>query len=173
MILCPSCGGSNSDGTRFCVRCGAGLAPVPEPGSWRAETEGRQATDHAAYPTGDYTPPAAPPAYQQPPAPLSYQQSYQSQQPTAGQQMHPVIPALISFFFPGLGLLAVPNKAGLGIGIFAAYLALGIVGGILTLVVVGLCVLMLMPLANIAAAIHSWDEAAKQSNGQFQPLLFK
>ena len=28
-------------------------------------------------------------------------------------------------------------------------------------------------LANVAAAIHSWDEAAKASGGQFQPILFK
>lgn len=172
MTLCPSCGGENADGTRFCVRCGAGLAPVPEPGAWRAETQSGQGTDQAAYPTGEYRPPTAPPVYQQPPAPLSYQQSYQSQTAT-GQQMHPVIPALISLFFPGLGLLAVPKKAGLGIGIFVAYLALGIVGVILTLVLIGACVLMLMPLANVVAAIHSWDEAAKQSNGQFQPILFK
>ncbi len=32
---------------------------------------------------------------------------------------------------------------------------------------------MVMPLINIAAAVHSWDEAAKASNGQFQPILFK
>ena len=28
-------------------------------------------------------------------------------------------------------------------------------------------------LINVAAAIHSWDEAAKASGGQFQPILFK
>src|SRR5947209_275495 len=29
------------------------------------------------------------------------------------------------------------------------------------------------PQANVGAAIHSWDEAAKASGGQFQPILFK
>ncbi|HEX8472679.1 MAG TPA: hypothetical protein VF666_01475 [Pyrinomonadaceae bacterium] len=173
MILCPSCGGENADGTRFCVRCGAGLAPVPEPGSWRADTDPRQESTTSAYPTGEYRPPTTPPGYQPPPAaPMTYQpQSYQ-QQTTAGggQQMHPIIPALISFFFPGLGLIAVPNKAGLGIGIFVAHLVLTFIIAIITL---GLCLLVYLPIASIVAAIHSWDESAKASNGQFQPILFK
>lgn len=87
--------------------------------------------------------------------------------------MHPAIPALVSLFFPGLGLLFVPNKAGLGIGIFAATLGFAVVATILTLVLVGACLFMLMPLISVAAAVHSWDEAAKASNGQFQPILFK
>ena len=37
----------------------------------------------------------------------------------------------------------------------------------------GSCLFFLVPLANVAAAIHSWDEAAKASGGQFQPILFK
>jgi hypothetical protein len=98
----------------------------------------------------------------------SYQQTQGGNQP-----MHPAIPALVSFFFPGIGLLFVPNKAGLGIGIFAATLAYTVIAIILTFVAVGLCLFMVMPLINIAAAIHSWDEAAKTSNGQFQPILFK
>lgn len=36
MISCSSCGAENVDGTRFCVRCGAGLAAAPAPGSWQA-----------------------------------------------------------------------------------------------------------------------------------------
>jgi hypothetical protein len=87
--------------------------------------------------------------------------------------MHPAVPAIVSLFFPGLGLLFVPGKAGLGIGIFAAYLALVVVGFILTFVLIGMCLLLLLPLGNVLAAVHSWDEAAKTSGGQFQPLLFK
>lgn len=186
MILCSACGGENADGTRFCVRCGAALAPVPEPGAWREDTAEGQPSVRQGYPredlgggsapygnapynnptsygnpnqtTGEYRPPA-PLQYNQPPAGPYGQQS--------GQGMHPIIPALISFFFPGLGLLAVPNKAGLGIGIFIAYLILSVV---LFILVIGICV---VPVANVVLAIHSWDEAAKASNGQFQPLLFK
>ena len=81
--------------------------------------------------------------------------------------MPAAVPALVSFFFPGLGLLFVPNKAGLGIGIFIAYMVLAI---ITIMLVIGIC---LVPIANVLLAIHSWDEAAKNSNGQFQPILFK
>jgi uncharacterized RDD family membrane protein YckC len=38
MALCSSCGGENADGTRFCVRCGAGLSAAPSPGSWQTPT---------------------------------------------------------------------------------------------------------------------------------------
>ncbi|HYN83646.1 MAG TPA: RDD family protein [Pyrinomonadaceae bacterium] len=34
MTLCPSCGAENAEGTKFCVKCGAGLAAAPSPGSW-------------------------------------------------------------------------------------------------------------------------------------------
>jgi uncharacterized RDD family membrane protein YckC len=34
MTLCPSCGAENVDGTKFCVKCGAGLSAAPSPGSW-------------------------------------------------------------------------------------------------------------------------------------------
>lgn len=181
MTLCTSCGGENVDGAKFCVRCGAGLGATsttstPEPGSWlnADETTSRTATDEAQRSsTGGYTPPSASsyPTYTPPQSVIPPALSYQT--PAGGQQMHPVIPALVSFFFPGLGLLFVPDKAGLGIGIFAAYLVLGVIGVVLTFVLIGLCVFMLMPIANIAAAIHSWDEAAKTSGGQFQPILFK
>lgn len=192
MILCASCGGENADGMRFCVRCGAALAPVPEPGAWRDETSESQPSVKPGYPredfgqanppyanpnpqggeyqlgnmnssTGEYRPPAP---YNPPPYPAQNPGGYGQQQRT-GQPMHPIVPALISFFFPGLGLLAVPNKAGLGIIIFIAYMVLSI---ILVMLLIGICV---VPIANILLAIHSWDESAKSSNGQYQPLLFK
>jgi len=174
MTSCPSCGGENVDGARFCVKCGATLSPAPAPESWRTSGDLNQPASEQANPstgtsTGGYTPPSAQsyPTYN-PPQNMTFQP-----QPGAANQMHPAIPALVSLFFPGLGLLFVPNKAGLGIGVFAAYIALGIVATILTFVLVGVCIFMLMPLANIVAAVHSWDEAAKSSNGQFQPILFK
>ena len=38
---------------------------------------------------------------------------------------------------------------------------------------IGTCLFIAVPLVNVGAAIHSWDEAAKSSGGQFQPILFK
>ncbi|HEX5708536.1 MAG TPA: RDD family protein [Pyrinomonadaceae bacterium] len=34
MTLCPSCGAENVDGTKFCVKCGAGISAAPSPGAW-------------------------------------------------------------------------------------------------------------------------------------------
>lgn len=178
MIPCPSCGAENVEGTRFCVKCGTSLpaAGAPEPESWRQSGDLNQTqTEQSARPSGGYTPPSAPQSSYPSYTPQQQQgMSYQGGQSSSGaQQMHPAIPALVSLFFPGLGLLFVPNKAGLGIGIFAGYMVLGIIGFVLTFVVIGLCLLLALPLGNVVAAIHSWDEAAKTSGGQFQPILFK
>jgi hypothetical protein len=99
--------------------------------------------------------------------------NYQPQ--PASTQMHPAIPAIVSLFFPGIGLLFVPNKAGLGIGIFAGYIVLNVILLVLTLITFGIggCLFFLLPIVNVAAGVHSWDEAAKASGGQFQPILFK
>ena len=187
MAVCANCGTSNVEGTKFCVTCGATLGDAPAPESWRASSE--LGTPPAAPAdeggsAGGYTPGSSAAggyAPQTPPPPSSYptytpQQSPQGYQPQGAggaQQMHPAVPAILSLFLPGIGLLLLPNKQGLGIGIFAGYVVLGIIGFILSFVFIGLCILVLMPLANIAAAIYSWDEAAKLSGGQFQPILFK
>jgi hypothetical protein len=181
MALCANCGTNNIEGTKFCVGCGSQLGEAPAPESWRASSDlgapPAGATDPARpeAQTGGYVPQVPPPpsypAYSQPQTPAA---GYQ--QPAVGgasQQMHPAIPALVSFFLPGIGLLFVPNKQGLGIGIFAATIGYVILATILTFFVVGICLFIAMPLVNIAAAIHSWDEAAKASGGQFQPILFK
>ena|SRR5687767_252729 len=173
MIACPSCGAGNDDGTRFCVKCGTTLPASPAPESWRQSGDlGQQQTQQPGYQSGGYAPPQQPqssyPAY-------NPQQYPQQQQPALGgsQPMHPAVPAVVSLFLPGIGLLFVPNKAGLGIGIFAATIVYAVIATILTFVVVGVCLFAVMPLINVAAAVHSWDEAAKNSNGQFQPILFK
>lgn len=36
MTLCTSCGTENAEGMKFCVKCGAALAPAPDPGAWKA-----------------------------------------------------------------------------------------------------------------------------------------
>ncbi|HEX8127631.1 MAG TPA: hypothetical protein VF527_00790 [Pyrinomonadaceae bacterium] len=174
MATCVSCGTNNVEGTKFCVSCGATLTTAPAPESWRAsgDLNNQPPTADPYNPAGGYTPQTPPPNYPSYNAGQNITPSYQ-QSPSANQPMHPAVPALVSFFFPGLGLLFVPNKAGLGIAIFAGTLAYAVVATILTFVAIGLCLFMVMPIINIAAAIHSWDEAAKNSNGQFQPILFK
>ena len=174
MPHCANCGTNNLEGVRFCVSCGSQVGDAPPPESWRASSElggsvppapSADPTDPNAGATG-YTPPAPPsyPTY----APQQQQMPYyQQQQRPASQPMHPAVPAVVSLFFPGLGLLFVPNKAGLGIGIFIAYIIFAVVT---ILLVVGIC---LAPIANVLIAVHSWDEAAKTSGGQFQPILFK
>jgi len=180
MISCPSCGAENAEGTRFCVKCGTTLSSAPAPESWRAPSGDLNATKVGDPPggtaggtAGGYTPQTPPSSYPTytPPQGVSYQP-----QPAGGSQpMHPAVPALVSFFVPGIGLLFVPNKAGLGLGIFAGYCVLVFILIVLAVITLGLgsCLFILLPLANVAAAIHSWDEAAKSSGGQFQPLLFK
>jgi hypothetical protein len=188
MATCASCSTNNVEGTKFCVSCGATLAPAsaPAPESWRVSGDLNNQPPPAAANPYNQPPPASDPygqsagyTPQQPPSgypPYNAGQNmmpqYQ-QTPTTGEPMHPIVPALVSFFIPGIGLLFVPNKAGLGLGIFAATVGYVIVATILTFVFVGICLFIAMPLINIAAAIHSWDEAAKNSNGQYQPIYFK
>jgi hypothetical protein len=182
MTSCPSCGAENTDGTRFCVKCGTTLSTAPAPESWRAPSGDLNQTKVSDPPgsspggsAGGYapqTPPASSYPTYTPPQGVSYQP-----QPAGGssQPMHPAVPAIVSFFVPGIGLLFVPNKAGLGLGIFAGYVVLVFILIVLAVITLGIgsCLFFLLPLANVAAAIHSWDEAAKTSGGQFNPILFK
>ncbi|MFL6230271.1 MAG: hypothetical protein ACJ741_15975 [Pyrinomonadaceae bacterium] len=181
MAVCANCGTSNIDGTKFCVSCGGQLGDAPAPESWRASSElgtppAGATTDTAPGATsggaGGYTPQTPPsnyPTY----TPPQGTQGYQPQGAGGAQQMHPAVPAIISLFLPGIGLLLVPNKQGLGIGIFVGYIVLWIITFLLTFLFIGICLFLLFPLVHIAAAVHSWDEAAKVSGGQFQPILFK
>lgn len=167
MVRCISCGVENVDGARFCVKCGAAIGS-PAPGSWRADQSDPddQSTEYAAPPPSFSMPPVV---YPQPPSVLPYQQE------TTSQSIHPAIPAVVSLLFPGLGLLFVRNKAGLGVGIFAGYIALNIAIFFLAVITLGIgsCLFLLVPLANVIAAVHSYDVAAKSSNNDFQPILFK
>jgi hypothetical protein len=156
------------------VKCGTTLSAAPAPESWRAPSGdlNQTVTDQPGSSTGGYAPPVTPPssypAYT-PPQNMSYQP-----QPTQGTQpMHPALPAIISLFFPSLGLLLVPNKAPVGIGIFIGYIIYWGIAFVLSFVVIGFCLFLIMPIINILAAVHSWDEAAKTSGGQFKPILFK
>lgn len=201
MVICNSCGTENTDGAKFCVRCGSSLtaaaasSAAPEPGAWRDPSAPvgsgglnepmRQENLGGPPPVADPYAVPPPPLSSAPPPPYAPPAAYNpyGQQPNAGQYpppaagepMHPAVPAIVSLFFPGIGLLFLPNKAGLGIGLFVGYLVLNIVLVVLTVITFGLggCLYLLVPLVNILAAVHSWDEAAKVSGGKFQPLLFK
>ncbi len=179
MATCATCGTNNVDGTKFCVSCGADLATAPAPESWRmsGDLNNQPPPDGTYDPAGGYTPqtpPSSPPAYPSYNPGQNMTPSYR-QAPGTSQPMHPAVPAIVSFFLPGIGLLFVPNKVGLGLGVFAGYIALNIILFVLAVITLGIgsCLFLAVPLVNVAAGIHSWDEAAKSSNGQFQPLLFK
>ena len=177
MAYCTSCGTENTEGSRFCSRCGAALAPAP--GAWRASDEPSSEPNKPPFSEATNPPPAT--ATYTPPPPTNYPLYNQLPSTTQHQQtfgtdiVHPAIPALISFFFPGLGLLFVPNKVGLGVSIFAGFVALNIVLFILAVITIGLgsCLFLAVPLLNVVAAVHSYDETAKASDGKFQPVLFK
>lgn len=193
MTTCINCGSANADGTKFCASCGTQLATttptsnpstIPPPESWRVDSDVQERAPGAnnfGGSTGGYTPPPAPssyPTYNSPPSGNQYgNQNFpvRNNQGAANNGIHPVVPALVSFFLPGIGLLFVPNKVPLALGVFGGYIALNVLLFILTVVTFGLggCLFFALPLVNIAAAIHSYDEAAKASGGQYAPLLFK
>ena len=52
MIACPSCGGENVEGTRFCVKCGTTLPVAPAPESWRSS--GDLGQQQQSNPAGGY-----------------------------------------------------------------------------------------------------------------------
>jgi hypothetical protein len=163
MAFCTSCGSDNPDNSKFCIKCGAQIIPSPVPGSWR---EAGERTEEETI-VNDY------PAYSPPsmPTPQGVRQN---------EGVHPIIPAVVSFFLPGIGLVLIPNKIGLAIAIFVgamvSYVILGILSVLITIISLGFagpCLFFLFPAINLLAAVHSWDEAAKVSNGKFDPYLFK
>ncbi|HEV2707322.1 MAG TPA: hypothetical protein VGV59_15485, partial [Pyrinomonadaceae bacterium] len=108
MALCSSCGGENADGTRFCVRCGAGLAAAPSPGSWQTPTAdlygspsgqvnsapyGGGAAAYSAYSTPYGSAPQQPSAYPPPLNANPYGQPNAMYSPQVyGQQQAPWMP---------------------------------------------------------------------------------
>lgn len=74
MATCASCGTNNVEGTKFCVSCGATLAPAP--GAWRAGTDELQgqppASSSSSTPASSYAPnPSTPPPMYAAPPPTS------------------------------------------------------------------------------------------------------
>ena len=80
---------------------------------------------------------------------------------------------VVSLLAPGLGLLLLKNRdhvkdALLIFGVWFSYLAVSFV---LTFFIVGVCCWLPLPLLNVAAGIHSFDEATLEQGGT--PLLFQ
>jgi hypothetical protein len=93
-------------------------------------------------------------------------------QPQAAYK-HPAFLAVLSLFFPGLGLLFVPDRAGLGIAMMALYILMWVVSVPLAAFYIGCCCMACIPIYNFGAAIYSYDKGAKLTNGEFKPIIFK
>jgi hypothetical protein len=90
--------------------------------------------------------------------------------------MHPAVPAVISLFAPGLGLLLLKTRDRVkdALVIFGLWVALVMGVIILSILTLGLgvvCCGFPLFLYNIAAAIHSYDEAILLDGEK--PLLFQ
>ena len=90
--------------------------------------------------------------------------------------------AIVSFFFPGLGLLLIgrPEYRSLGIKIFVGYVAcvfglvlFGIVTAIIGVGFVASLPGFLFPLASVASLIHTHDVTVKAYPHLGQPIFFK
>ncbi len=92
------------------------------------------------------------------------------------QEIHPAVPAVVSLFAPGLGLLFLPSRdrikdALLIFGVWVACVMAVILFSIVTLGLGVVCCGVPLFLYNIAAAIHSYDEAVLLEGDK--PLLFQ
>jgi hypothetical protein len=87
--------------------------------------------------------------------------------------LHPAVSLIVSLLAPGLGLLLLERKdrvkdAFLIFGLWFAYVSLSF---FLTFFVIGVCCWLPLPLLNVAAGIHSFDEMTLEQGGR--PVLFQ
>ena len=86
--------------------------------------------------------------------------------------LHPAMALLVSLLAPGLGLLLLHRRritdAFLIFGLWFAYVALSF---LLTFFVIGVCCWLPLPLLNVAAGIHSFDEMTLEQGGR--PVVFQ
>jgi len=114
-------------------------------------------------------PPVDPPSGTEPPAPPPPGGGVES-------EIHPAVPAVVSLFAPGLGLLFLPTRDRVkdALLIFGVWIASVMAVILLSIVTFGLgvvCCGVPLFLYNIAAAIHSYDEAVLLEGDK--PLLFQ
>jgi hypothetical protein len=91
-------------------------------------------------------------------------------------EMHPAVPAVVSLFAPGLGLLLLKTRdrvkdALLVFGIWVGGVMAVLLLSIVTFGIAAICCGVPLFLYNIAAAIHSYDEAILLEGDK--PLLFQ
>jgi len=91
-------------------------------------------------------------------------------------EVHPAVPAVVSLFAPGLGLLLLKTRdrvkdALLIFGIWVACVMAVLLLSIVTFGIAAICCGVPLFLYNIAAAIHSYDEAILLEGDK--PLLFQ
>ncbi len=91
-------------------------------------------------------------------------------------EVHPAVPAVVSLFAPGLGLLLLKTRdrvkdALLIFGLWVAFVMAVLLLSIVTFGIAALCCGVPLFLYNIAAAIHSYDEAILLEGEK--PLLFQ
>ena len=113
-------------------------------------------------------PPFDPPSGTEPPSPPPPGSGVES-------EIHPAVPAVVSLFAPGLGLLFLPTRDRVkdALLIFSVWVASVMAVILLSIVTFGLgvvCCGVPLFLYNIAAAIHSYDEAVLLEGDK--PLLF-
>ena len=87
--------------------------------------------------------------------------------------LHPAVALIVSLLAPGLGLLLLERRdrvkdAFLIFGLWFAYVSLSF---FLTFFVIGVCCWLPLPLLNVAAGIHSFDEMTLEQGGR--PVLFQ
>ena len=108
-----------------------------------------------------------------PPTPSPPSTSPTTPDPEKSTELHPAVPMVVSLLAPGLGLLLWKNRdhvkdAFIIFGVWFSYVAVSFV---LTFLIVGVCCWLPLPLLNVAAGIHSFDEATLEQGGK--PLLFQ
>src|SRR5687768_9502842 len=134
MTSCPSCGTPNTEGARFCVKCGTTLSTAPAPESWRAPSGDLNQTvaDQSGPSTGGYAPPqpqpSAYPTYT-PPHGMQHQPQYGGTDWQAMGASKKMPAGLCGILLGGLGI----HKFILGYSVEGIImLVVSLVGGFLT-----------------------------------------
>jgi hypothetical protein len=92
-----------------------------------------------------------------------------------GDDNRALMGAVVSFVFPGLGLLLTADKKFKGILIFIGAMVLDVVcfliGSLGILCIIPFIFWLAIPLIHFVAALHSYDVLIKEAKGK--PIIFK
>lgn len=101
MTTCSACGTQNVDGVKFCVNCGAQIAPQPE--SWRAETTLKDVEQ--IYTPPDYSDALPQTQYAQPPVYQAPNANFIDRVQSGGLSQNVFTLGIIAICLMGLGLI--------------------------------------------------------------------